>query len=107
MDTSAKQKHRPRRQPRRWQNEVLTEGLLQAKKYPSKKARRADKPIRLPRILLSVILVFVLLVLIILIVFVLFLVLVVLILLVVLVILVLIVFHKNHPAFSLYYLPTG
>ena len=57
--------------------------------------------------LLSVILVFVLLVLIILIILILFLVLVVLILVVVLVILVLIVFHKNHPAFSLYYLPAG
>ena len=54
---------------------------------------------------LSVIIAVVILVLIILIVFVLFLVLVVLILVLVLVILVLIVLHKNHPAFSFYYLP--
>ncbi len=77
-------------------------------KYQSKKARQADKPTRLPISFLSVIVVVVVfLVLIILIVFVLFLVLVVLILVVVLVILVLIVFHKNHPAFSLYYLSAG
>ena len=56
---------------------------------------------------LSVIVAVVILVLIILIVFVLFLVLVVLILVLVLVILVLIVLHKNHPAFSFYYLSAG
>ena len=85
----------------------MTEGLLQAKKYPSKKLGRRIN-LSVCRAFLSVIVVVVVfLVLIILIVFVLFLVLVVLILVVVLVILVLIVFHKNHPAFSLYYLPAG
>ena len=54
-----------------------------------------------------IVVVIVFLVLIILIVFVLFLVLVVLILVLVLVILVLIVLHKNHPAFSFYYLSAG
>ena len=72
--------------------------------YPSKKHGRRIN-LSVCRAFLSVIVVVV--VFLVLIVFVLVLVLVVLIVVVVLVILVLIVFHKNHPAFSLYYLSAG